>query len=150
MQIFKFISIVIMSTFYIGVGVGHFIMPEKFLIIIPKSFPFPLFLVYASGVFEILFGFLLLFKKFRFFAAIGLIALLIAVFPANIFLYLDDFTRQAYGGVSKNQALVRMFFQIPLIIIAYWHSRDFFSKSFNYFGIIISIPTILYFIWILF
>tara|TARA_B000000475_G_C15942427_1_gene425312 strand:+ start:639 stop:1091 length:453 start_codon:yes stop_codon:yes gene_type:complete len=150
MKFLKFISIIIMSMFYIGVGIGHFIMPEKFLIIIPKSFPFPFFLVYASGFFEIIFGVLLLFKKFRFFASIGLILLLIAVFPANIFLYLDEFARQAYGGVSKNQALVRMFFQIPLIFIAYWHSKEFFSKWFNYFGVIISIPTILYFLWILF
>jgi len=150
MKIIKFISIIIMSLFYIGVGLAHFIMPEKFLIIIPNSFPFPLFLVYVSGFFEILLGILLLVKKFRFFAGIGLVALLIAVFPANIFLYVDEFARQEYGGISQNQALVRMFFQIPLIVIAYWHSKEFLSKWFNYVCVIISIPTILYFFWILF
>tara|TARA_B100001250_G_scaffold277078_1_gene239545 strand:- start:1098 stop:1517 length:420 start_codon:yes stop_codon:yes gene_type:complete len=139
-----------MSLFYICVGLAHFIIPEKFLIIIPNSFTFPLLLVYVSGFFEILFGILLLAKKFRFFAGIGLVALLLAVFPANIFLYVDEFAREEYGSISQNQALVRMFFQIPLIIIACWHSKEFLSKWFNYFCVIISIPTILYFVWILF
>ena len=150
MKTIKLISIIIMSLFYIGVGIAHFIIPEKFLIIIPPSYPFPLVLVYVSGFFEILFGILLLLQRWRFYAGLGLMMLLISVFPANIFLYLDESARQAYGGVSQNQALVRMCFQIPLILIAYWHSKEFLSKWFNYLCVIISITTILYFVWILF
>ena len=150
MKTIKLISIIIMSSFYISVGVAHFITPEKFLIIIPASFPFPLLLVYVSGFFEILFGILLLLKRWRFYAGLGLIMLLIAVFPANIFLYLDESAREAYSNISQNQALVRMCFQIPLILIAYWHSRESLSTWFNYVCVIISMPTILYFLRILF
>ena len=149
MQTIKIITIWIMSIFYCGVGLVHFINPAPFLIIIPSSFPVPILLVYVSGFFEILFGFLLLFEKYRLYAGVGLIFLLITVFPANIFLYVDDTARQNYGSISQQQALVRMFFQIPLIIIAYWHSQKLVPKWFSYLCVVISLPTILYFIWIL-
>ncbi len=147
--LFKLFTIYILSIFYISVGVAHFLIPEKFLIIIPEIFPVPLFLVFLSGFFEILLGLLLLIKRLRYYAGIGLILLLIAVFPANIYLYLDDGVRNLYGGVSQADALIRMFFQFPLIVIAYWHSRQSSPIWFSYFCCIISIPTILYFIWIL-
>ena len=84
---FKLITIYIMAIFYINVGIGHFINPDFFLVIVPDYLPYHLFLVYISGLFEIIFGFSLLFKKSRKFGAIGLIFLLILVFPANIFLF---------------------------------------------------------------
>ena len=117
MKFDKLITILIMSIFYIGVGIAHFINPQKFLDIIPPIFPAPLFLVYVSGLFEVLLGSLLIIKRFRFYAGIGLILLLIAVFPANIYLYMDDDVRQLYGSVSKQDALIRMFFQMPLRLI---------------------------------
>ena len=173
----KLCTILVIAFFYIGVGIAHFIVPEKFTIIIPNAFVdyvqgccishsnfsiinltipieisiiIKLGLVYISGFFEILFGVLLLIKRYRFYAGIGLILLLIAVFPANIFLYLNESARNSYGEITQQQALIRMFFQIPLIVIAYWHSMKLEPKWFSYFCIIISIPTILYFFWILF
>jgi len=150
MKFVKLITILIMSIFYIGVGIAHFVNPQKFLDIIPPVFPAPLFLVYISGLFEVLFGLLLIIKRFRFYAGIGLILLLIAVFPANIFLYMNDDVRQLYGSVSKQDALIRMFFQIPLIILAYWHSQEKSKKYFSYICCALSVPTVLYFISILF
>ena len=150
METIKIITIIIMSTFYIGIGLAHFIIPDNFIILIPPSFPSPIILVYVSGFFEILFGVLLLIKKFRFYAGVGLILLLIAVFPANIFLYINQEVREAYGVISQEQALVRMFFQLPLVLIAYWHSRIKEPIWFSYLCGAVSIPTIIYFINLLF
>lgn len=147
---FKFITIYIFSFFYIGVGISHFISPEIFLIIMPPYLPFPLLLVYVSGFFEILFGLLLLFRRCRLLACVGIIILLLAVFPANIYLYNSDIAREAYGSISKNQAMIRMFFQPCLIIIAYWHSQLNYNITFSYFCSILSAITIVYFSAILF
>ena len=146
----KLLTIIIMSLFYIGVGCAHFLSAENFLIIMPPYLPFHLELVYVSGFLEIFLGILLLIKRYRFFAGYGLILLLILVFPANIYLYNSDLARDAYGQISQADALIRMFFQLPLIIISYWHAQKKIYKKFSYICTIISIVTILYFCSILF
>ena len=140
----KNISIYIMSLLYILVGIKHFSDPNFFLKIMPKYLDYHLELVYLSGFFEILFGVLLIFKKTRFFGAWGVFILLICVFPANIYLYNSEAAQIALD-ISKSQALIRLPFQIPLLILAYWHSNEKSSKNFSTFCIIIFIPTIIYF-----
>ena len=140
----KNISIYIMSLLYILVGVKHFSDPNFFLKIMPEYLNYHLELVYISGFFEILFGILLIFKKTRFFGAWGVFILLICVFPANIYLYNSEAAQIALD-ISKSQALIRLPFQIPLLILAYWHSNEKSSKNFSTFCIIIFIPTIIYF-----
>ena len=141
---FKNITIYIMSLLYIVIGIRHFTDSDFFLKIMPPFLPFKKELVLISGFFEIAFGFLLLFHKTRFYASWGIILLLIAVFPANIYLYLSEIPQEALG-FTKSQALVRMPFQIPLLIIAYWHSMESSSKTFSIFCCLIFIPTIIYF-----
>ena len=140
----KNISIYIMSLLYILVGIKHFSDPNFFLKIMPEYLNYHLELVYISGFFEILFGILLIFKKTRFFGAWGVFILLICVFPANIYLYNSEAAQIALD-ISKSQALMRLPFQIPLLILAYWHSNEKSSKNFSAFCIIIFIPTIIYF-----
>jgi uncharacterized membrane protein len=67
-------------------GINHFLHAELFLRIMPPYLPWRLELVYLSGSCEILLGMLLLIPRFSRLAAWGLIALLIAVFPANIYM----------------------------------------------------------------
>ena len=69
-------------------GAGHFVKPGTYLKIMPPYIPAPLLMIYISGVFEILLGLLVIPQKTRKLAGWGLIALLIAVFPANIHLAL--------------------------------------------------------------
>jgi uncharacterized membrane protein len=133
-----------MSLLYILVGIKHFSDPNFFLKIMPKHLNYHLELVYLSGFFEILFGILLIFKKTRFFGAWGVFILLICVFPANIYLYNSEAAQIALD-ISKSQALIRLPFQIPLLILAYWHSNEKSSKTFSTLCIIIFIPTIIYF-----
>ena len=145
MLIIKNITIYIMSFLYIIVGIKHFVDVEYFVSIVPNYISWKKEAVFISGFFEILLGILLLFHKTRKIAAWGIIMLLIAVFPANIYLYVSEITRDILN-ISKIDALIRMPFQIPLIIISYWHSKKISSKIFSKTCIILFIPTIIYFI----
>ncbi len=66
------------------VGISHFTQPEGFVKIVPSYLPAPLTLVYVSGFFEVLGGAGLLIPGLSRLAAWGLIALYVAVFPANL------------------------------------------------------------------
>ena len=91
----KLITIYIMSGFYVWIGIKHFLNPiDPFMHIMPPYLPFHLELVYLSGAFEIIFGLSLLYKGTRTMAAWGLILLLIAVFPANIYLAFNEQPQQ--------------------------------------------------------
>ena len=119
-HIFKSFSIFGMGTFYIIIGIHHFIDPEWYARIVPPPLPFKLSLVYISGFFEILLGSLLFFKNKRFLAAWGLIFLLIAVYPANIYLALTN--GQAIN-TTPFIAWIRLPFQFVFIGLAYWHTK---------------------------
>ena len=111
-----------MSLFYVYAGVNHFIDSDYFLKIMPPYLSYHLELVYISGAFEILLGIMLIFNKTRYMACWGLILLLIAVFPANIYL------AQTNGNsldISPIIAWGRLPFQAVFIGIAYWHSINF-------------------------
>ena len=115
----KFILIIISSIFYTIVGIKHFINPEFFLAIVPPYLPYHLELVYISGFFEILFGIMILFPRYRFYGSIGLILLLLAVFPANIYLAQSKEAQVAIGA-SQQIATWRLPIQGLLILTAYW------------------------------
>ena len=116
----RLLSIIIMSIFYVSVGVNHFTIPEWFLQIVPPRLPYKLELVYISGFLEIILGVMLLIPATRFYAAWGLILLLIAVYPANIYL------AQTNGAAMNTTPLVawgRLPFQFVFIALAYWHTK---------------------------
>ena len=114
-------SIIIMSILYIGVGIKHFTNPMWFIKIVPPILPFKLSLVYISGFFEILLGTMLLFPVTRYIAAWGLILLLIAVFPANIYLAQTNGTAM---NTSPAIAWGRLPFQTVFIALAYCHTKS--------------------------
>ena len=136
-----------MSLLYITVGVKHFINPDFFVTIVPPIINWKEEAVLVSGFIEVLLGILLLFNNTRKLAAWGIILLLIAVLPANIYLYLSEIPREILS-ISKSQALFRIPFQIPLIIISYWHSKEIHSKQLSIICSGLFIPTIIYFITI--
>ena len=117
--IIKSFLIIISSIFYVIVGIKHFIDPEYFLSIVPPYLPYHLELVYISGLFEILFGLLILFPKYRYYGAIGLILLLVAVFPANIYLAQSKEAQEAIGA-TQQIATWRLPIQGVLIWIAFY------------------------------
>ena len=87
--ILKKMIILGLAIFFIYFGFDHFLNPEFYLSIMPESFPFHDEAVYISGFFEILGGFGVLVARLRKFAGWGLIALLISVYPANIYMALN-------------------------------------------------------------
>ena len=145
MNSLKRISIFIMSFLYVYIGIQHFVNLEYFIILVPDYIKWKKLAVLISGLAEIILGILLLFKFSRNFAGILIILLLISVFPANLYLYYSDIPRESLN-ITKSQALFRIPFQIPLIIIAYWHSQKSTSNRFSIFCILIFIPTIIYFL----
>ena len=78
------------ALFYMGAGAMHFLRPEPYLKIMPSYVPWHLAMVYVSGVAEMAGGAGLLIPSLRRAAAWGLVALLIAVFPANINMAVHD------------------------------------------------------------
>ena len=80
------LALLAFSSFFITVGIDHFINPDFYLAIIPPMLPLHLEAVYVSGFFEILGGLGLLLSRFRKISGWGLLALLIAVYPANIYM----------------------------------------------------------------
>ena len=136
-----------MSLLYVIVGVKHFTNTDFFVTIVPPIIHCKIEVVLISGLIEVILGVLLLFNQARRLAAWGIILLLIAVFPANIYLYLSETAREALS-ISKDQALFRIPFQIPLMIIAYWHSKETHSKQLSILCSALFIPTIIYFITI--
>lgn len=77
-------SRIVLAGFFVLAGANHFVSPLPYVAIVPWL-PLPLTLVYVSGAAEIAGGVAILFRRTRKAAAVGLIALLIAVFPANIY-----------------------------------------------------------------
>ena len=112
-----------MSISYTYVGIRHFIDPDFFLAIMPNYLTFHLEFVYLSGIAEVVLGLMLLSKKTRKTGAIGIIVLLMLVFPANIHLVKSELS-QSLLGVTKSQSIYRLPFQGLFILIAYWHSKN--------------------------
>ena len=122
MKYFKLISIYFFGPAYIYIGVRHFTEPDYFLSIMPNYMSFHLELVYLSGFFEILLGAMLLFNKYRVVAAKGLILLLIAVFPANIYLAQSSLA-QSLLDITQETAIIRLPFQVLFLLFAYWFTK---------------------------
>ena len=87
---YRSISRFIFAISFVIVGILHFTNPAPFISIMPAYLPWHLALIYISGVCEILGGVGLLIPTTRRFASWGLIALLIAVYPANINMLVND------------------------------------------------------------
>jgi uncharacterized membrane protein len=101
-------------------GLYHFINPTLYLRMMPPYLPWPLFLVYLSGFFEAALGLLLLVPKYTRVAAWGLIALLVAVFPANVQMALNP---QLFPAIPPAALWLRLPLQLVFIAWAYMFTR---------------------------
>ncbi len=115
----KSVSKYLLAIFMVVAGIMHFVNPTFYVTIMPPYLPFHLELVYLSGFFEVALGAFLLVPRFSRLAAWGIIALLIAVFPANIHLY----QHQELLPASPLVHLLRLPLQGVFLLWAYWHTR---------------------------
>lgn len=107
----------------VGAGVNHFLSPATYIAMMPAELPAHAELVAISGVAEIMCGLGLVIERTRKLAAWGLIALLVAVFPANINM---AWNHLPLGGkpIAPWILWARLPLQLVLIALAYWYTRD--------------------------
>jgi uncharacterized membrane protein len=106
-----------------AIGVLHFVNPEPFVQIVPASLPVPLALVYVSGFFEFLGGAGLLVPRVRRAAAWGLVALYIAVFPANVNMAIHHIALSPDHPTPTSLLWARLPLQAVLVAWAWWYTR---------------------------
>ncbi|MEC4804180.1 MAG: DoxX family protein [Jaaginema sp. PMC 1079.18] len=113
---------VVLAVCMVVAGVLHFAKSAPFVKIVPDILPYPLALVWISGVVEILCGFALLMPPISRTTAWILIALFIAVFPANINMAVNQIE---LAGIPYNPWFhaIRLPFQAVLIAWAYWYTK---------------------------
>jgi uncharacterized membrane protein len=110
----------LMAAFYVVAGVNHFVSPEFYLPMMPDYLPWHLGLIYLSGVAEIALGIAVLIPRLRVLAAWGIIALLVAVFPANLYAAMHQIP---LIGTEPMWNWVRLPFQALFIAWAWWYTR---------------------------
>ena len=114
-------SVVVLAVAFVGAGVLHFVRPHVFEAIVPPYLPAPRLLVLVSGAAEVLGGVGLLVPAVRPWAGWGLVALLVAVFPANVYMAT---AAERFAGVAPAWALwARLPLQAVLIGWVWWASR---------------------------
>ncbi len=113
----------LLAGFMTLAGLNHFVSPDVYVGMMPAVLPAPLVLVYLSGIAEIAGGLGLLPRRTRKLAAWALIALFVAVFPANI--------NMAINGLplgDRNVPLWALWARLPLQLVliawAYLFTRD--------------------------
>lgn len=110
------VSLHVLSALFVAAGVLHFAIADSYVRIVPPWLPAPRALVYVSGVCEVAGGVGLLLPSTRRAAAVGLILLLLAVWPANFQMLLN--AREA-GAPPWWQALLLA--RLPLqLVLACW------------------------------
>jgi len=115
----------VMALLYVVAGCLHFVVPDLYIQIVPPVLPAPLALVYLSGVAEIAVGIGLLVPQTRSYAAWATIGLLVAIFPANVYMAVAMVTIEgALGG--GNPSVLARWARLPLqgvlLLWAYWYT----------------------------
>ena len=116
----KTISRYLLGVFFIGAGVNHFWHTDFYVAIMPPWLPWHFALVYISGAAEIGLGALLLFSRWQVLAGWGLIALSVAVFPANIHMALHP---ELFPQFTATGLWLRLPLQFVLIAWVGWYTR---------------------------
>ena len=108
-------SRLLLAAIFVFAGVMHFVIPASYVGIMPPWLPWHRELVYLSGVAEIAGGIGLLIDRTRRAAGMGLVLLLVAVWPANVQMLLD--ARAA--GASPGH-LAALWLRLPLQLALIW------------------------------
>ena len=120
----KTILLWLMAAFYVFGGFNHLMNPSFYLTIMPPDLPNPEWLNVLSGLAEIVLGVYILEPRTRVYAAWGIIALLIAVFPANLYAVAENVGSAGPGSGPGPLAYVRLPFQALFVVWAWWYTRE--------------------------
>ncbi|MDP6980692.1 MAG: DoxX family protein [Myxococcota bacterium] len=119
------IVLVLVALQFTYVGVSHFTNPDFFVAIMPPCLPAHLELVYLSGVFEVLGGVGVLVPMTRRFAGWGLLALLVAVYPANIHMAMNP---EQFPDMSPGALYARLPIQFVFAALVWYAMRPDASR----------------------
>ena len=109
------------GVLFILAGLNHFRQPQVYRAIMPPYLPWPSFLVALSGYAEIALGALALVPRWQRQAGWGLIALLVAIFPANLHMALHP---ERYSQIPAWLLWLRLPLQALLIAWVHWCTND--------------------------
>ena len=129
MRIFQIAMKYLLAAFFIFAGVNHFRDPEFYLRIMPPYLPWPSALHLIAGAFEVLLGVALLIPRFQRLAAWGLIALLLAIYPANIHMAVNN---HLYPELPMTFHWIRLPLQFVFIAWAWWFTKSGEAESVKY------------------
>jgi uncharacterized membrane protein len=110
---------ILLSIFFILAGLNHFLKPDFYVAMIPPYLPAPKILNIISGAAEIVGGVGVLFPQTRRYAGVGLIALLIAVFPANLHMAINEIKPPGIDDFEPWMAWARLPFQLVFLFWVY-------------------------------
>ncbi len=104
-----------MSIMLVFTALGHFLFSKGMTLMIPDIIPFKLFLVYGTGILEVLLAIGLHIGKYREFTAWSIIIFLIMMLPANIKASILELNYQT--GEYNGKGLAYLYFRIPLQVL---------------------------------
>jgi uncharacterized membrane protein len=115
MKIIKTLSLYLLATFYFGMGAMHLLKPKQYLTMMPSLLPAHKFLIYSSGIIEIVLAVLLLLTKTRAIAAKLIIVMLtVYLFTIHIPQSINFYQTENKGFVAS---IIKLLIQLILI---YW------------------------------
>jgi uncharacterized membrane protein len=104
----------LIGLLFIAAGALHFVVPKWYEAIVPPYLPSPKALVAMSGIFEVLGGLGVVVPATRRFSGWGLVALLLAVFPANLYMATDS---ERFRSLAPAWSL---YARLPLQFLLIW------------------------------
>jgi len=120
MQSLKTFSRYLLGALFIGAGLNHFWHTDFYVAMMPPYLPWPLALVYVSGVAEAGVGALLLRERWQVAGAWGIIAVSVAVFPANVHMALHP---ELFPQFSAAGLWLRLPMQLVPVVWAWCYTR---------------------------
>lgn len=117
----------VMGCLYVLTGTMHFVEPDAYAQIVPPRLPRPLAIVYVSGAAEMVLGVGVMVERTRRAAAWGLVALLVAVFPANVYMATHDVVLEGVPEWARDPPDAVLWARLPLqavlVVWAWWYTR---------------------------
>ncbi|MDP7033917.1 MAG: hypothetical protein QF752_05445 [Planctomycetota bacterium] len=114
------VASVCLGAAFVWIGIVHFLDPGWFEPIVPAVLGSPTFWVYASGVCEIGLGVAFAIPRTRKRASLGLAALLLALYWANLNMWIHDLSLGDGSSLSRTGHVLRAGIQFLLILTVLW------------------------------
>jgi len=111
---------IFLGVFFLVAGVLHFVMDDAFAQIVPPGLPFPVGIVWLTGVMELVFAAGLLLRRHLVLTGILLSLYLLAVLPANIYMAIEDVPLGDGQQLGPLILWIRVALQFPLIAFILW------------------------------